>query len=53
MTDVCLKQVIRRYSNLMKWYTEIEEKLAYEEFENINQIFSISQNKELYQKINS
>lgn len=36
ITDVGKKLIIRRYADLLDWYNEIEEKLAYEEFENIN-----------------
>lgn len=41
ITDVGKKYVFRRKADLLDWYVEIEEKLAFEEFENINQIFSI------------
>jgi hypothetical protein len=47
------KLVIRRYADLVDWYTDIEERLAFEEYEDINQTFSIHQFKPLYQKINS
>jgi len=36
VTDISMKLVFHRYSDLLMWYTEIEETLAYEEFENIN-----------------
>jgi len=45
------KLVFRSKADLLDWYTEIEGKLAFEEFENINQIFSISQFNPLYNKI--
>jgi hypothetical protein len=35
------KLVIRRYADLVDWYTDIEERLAFEEYEDINQTFSI------------
>jgi len=47
------KLVIRKYSDLMEWYIDIEERLAFEEYEDINQTFSIQQYKPLYKKINS
>ena len=50
---VASKLVIRRYADLSNWYMDIEEKLAFEEYEDINQIFAINQFKPLYQKINS
>ena len=47
-----LKKILwRNKADLLDWYAEIEGKLAFEEFENINQIFSISQFKPLYNKI--
>lgn len=45
--------MIKRYANLLDWYLEVEERLAFEEFENINQIVSIHQHQPLYQRINS
>lgn len=36
LSDVSQKVFIARYASLYEWYSEIEEKLAYEEFENIN-----------------
>lgn len=53
ISDIGQKMVFSRYSSLYEWYQEIEERLAFEEFENINQIFSINQNDYLYHKINS
>jgi len=50
---VASKLVIRRYADLSDWYMNIEEKLAFEEYEDINQTFAINQFKPLYQKINS
>ena len=41
IVDVGKKLVLRRKADLLDWYVEIEGKLAFEEFENINQIFSI------------
>lgn len=41
IVDVGKKLVFRRKADLLDWYVEIEGKLAFEEFENINQIFSI------------
>lgn len=49
--DALKKILWRETADLLDWYAEIEGKLAYEEFENINQIFSISQFKPLYNKI--
>ena len=36
VTDIMKKLVLRSKADLLDWYTEIEGKLAYEEFENIN-----------------
>ena len=52
-TDVMKKLVLKSKADLLNWYTEIEGKLAFEEFENINQIFSIHQYEPLYNKINN
>ena len=54
--QICLvfsKLIITKYSDLIEWYIDIEERLAYEEYEDINQTFSIQQNDALYKKINS
>ena len=53
VTEIGQKLVIRPYADLLDWYQEVEERLAFEEFENINQIVSIHQHQPLYQKINS
>jgi hypothetical protein len=45
--------VFRKYADLIEWYIDIEERLAFEEYEDINQTFSIQQFKPLYKKINS
>ena len=45
--------MLKKYSSLIEWYIDIEERLAFEEYEDINQTFSIQQNKQLYKKINS
>lgn len=50
---ICSKLVLKKYSSLIEWYIDIEERLAFEEYEDINQTFSIQQNKQLYKKINS
>lgn len=42
---ICSKLVLKKYSSLIEWYIDIEERLAYEEYEDINQTFSIQQNK--------
>lgn len=36
ITDVMKKLVLRSKADLLNWYTEIEGKLTFEEFENIN-----------------
>ena len=35
------KLIIRNYADLLEWYTEVEERLSYEEYEDPNQTFSI------------
>ena len=47
------KLVMKRYADLLDWYLDIEERLSFEEYEDIDQTFSIHQFKPLYQKINS
>ena len=49
--NVLRKLLYRSKADLLDWYAEIEGMLAFEEFENINQIFSISQYKPLYNSI--
>ena len=40
-TDAMSKLVIRRYADLHDWYSEIEDKLSFEEYEDPNQQFTI------------
>ena len=47
------KLIISKYSDLLEWYTEVEERLSYEEYEDPNQTFSIQMYEPLYRKINS
>jgi hypothetical protein len=51
--EVFSKMVLTRYSDLLAWYSDVEERLSYEEYEDPNQTFSITQFPPLYQKINS
>ena len=53
IVEVLSKLVFKRYSNLLNWYSGVEERLSFEEYEDPNQTFSISQFPPLYQKINS
>jgi magnesium-transporting ATPase (P-type) len=53
VSNICSNLVIKKYSSMIEWYIDIEERLAFEEYEDINQTFSIQQNKQLYKKINS
>jgi hypothetical protein len=34
--NVLTKLVIRKYADILDWYLDIEERLAYEEYEDIN-----------------
>lgn len=36
-----VKFVLRKYADLLDWYVDIEERLAFEMYEDINQTFSI------------
>ena len=51
--NVASKLVLKRYANLLNWYTNVEERLSFEEYEDPNQTFTIQQYQPLYQKINS
>jgi hypothetical protein len=51
--EVLSKLVFKRYSGLLDWYADVEERLAFEEYEDPDQAFSINQYPPLYQKINS
>ena len=53
MTEIISKLLIKRYSGLVEYYKDLEERLSFEEYEDPNQTFSISQYPPLYQKINS
>ena len=53
IVDVISKLVIRRYADLHDWYSEIENKLTYEMYEDPEQTFSIQQFTPLFIKINS
>lgn len=41
-----------KYSKILDWYSDVEERLSFEEFEDTNQTFSIQQFPPLYYKIN-
>jgi len=51
--EVLSKLLLKRYSGLLDWYADVEERLSFEEYEDPNQAFSITQYQPLYQKINS
>lgn len=53
VSSIMSKLVMKRYADLLDWYLDIEERLSFEEYEDIDQTFSIHQFKPLYQKINS
>jgi hypothetical protein len=42
------KLVFKRYSNLLDWYADVEERLSFEEYEDPNQTFTIQQYPPLY-----
>jgi len=41
IVELLSKLVIKRYSNLLDWYADVEERLSFEEYEDPNQTFSI------------
>jgi len=51
--EVLSKILLKRYSNLLDWYADVEERLSFEEYEDPDQTFNITQFPPLYQKINS
>ena len=53
VSGIMSKLVMKKYADLLDWYLDIEERLSFEEYEDIDQTFSIHQFKPLYQKINS
>ena len=53
MVDVFTKVVFRRYADLLDWYSDVEERILLEEYENPNQTFSIMQHPGLYKKIHT
>jgi hypothetical protein len=53
IVDVLSKLVVKRYSDLLDWYADVEERLSFEEYEDPNQTFTIQQYPPLYKKINS
>ena len=53
VVEVLSKLVIRRYADQLDWYSDVEERLSYEEYEDPNQVFTIQQYMPLFQKINS
>lgn len=53
VVEVLSKLVIRRYADQLDWYSDVEERLSYEEYEDPNQVFTIQQHPPLFQKINS
>ena len=53
IVEVLSKLFVKRYSNLLEWYSDVEERLKFEEYEDPNQTFNIQQYPPLYQKINS
>lgn len=53
IVEVISKLAISRYSELLSWYADVEERLSFEEYEDTNQTFNIQQYPPLYHKINS
>ena len=53
IVDVFSKLVIRRYADLLDWYSDLEDRLTFEEYEDPNQTFTIQHYPSLYRKINS
>ena len=41
LTDVLSKLILPRYSKLLEWYRNVEDKLTFEEYEDPNQQFTI------------
>jgi len=53
VVEVTSKLIFKRYSSLLDWYSDVEDRLSFEEYEDPEQTFSINQFAPLYQKINS
>lgn len=54
--SLCLvfsKLLIKKYANLLNWYSDVEDRLSYEEYEDPQQVFAVQQYPPLFQKINS
>ena len=41
VVEVLSKLFVQRYSNLLEWYSDVEERLKFEEYEDPNQTFNI------------
>jgi hypothetical protein len=48
VSGIMSKLVLKKYADLLDWYLDIEERLSFEEYEDIDQTFSIHQFKPLY-----
>ena len=48
VVEVLSKLLLKRYSNLLDWYADVEERLSFEEYEDPDQTFNISQFAPLY-----
>lgn len=53
IVEVMSKLSIKRFASLIDWYSDVEERLSFEEYEDPNQSFSIQQFTPLFQKINA
>jgi len=51
VTMVFSKIILQQRSGLLKWYSEVEDRLSYEEYEDPNQCFYIEQYLPLYKKL--
>ena len=51
--EVMSKLLVKEYADLLDWYSDVEDRLSFEEYEDPNQTFSIHQYQPLYQKINA
>lgn len=52
IVELISKLLIPKYSDLLNWYADVEERLSLEEYEDTNQTFSIQQYPPLFHKIN-
>ena len=52
IVELFSKLLVPKYSKILDWYSDVEERLSFEEFEDTNQTFPIQQFPPLYYKIN-